>query len=102
MLIVPNLDNLQLWARHKGVVFSDNRTLLENPETIAKIEREMQKQLRELAHFEMPKKVILLEKDFTVDSGELTPTMKVKRRVVEKNYQDRIEALYAEPGPLTD
>jgi long-chain acyl-CoA synthetase len=102
MLIVPNLDNLQLWARHKGVVFSDKRTLLENPETIAKIEREKQKQLRELAHFEMPKKVILLEKDFTVDSGELTPTMKVKRRVVEKNYQDRIEALYAEPGPLTD
>jgi long-chain acyl-CoA synthetase len=47
----------------------------------------------------MPKKVILLEKDFTVESGELTPTMKVKRRVVEKNYQDQIEELYAEPAP---
>jgi long-chain acyl-CoA synthetase len=96
MLIVPNLENLKAWAQHKGVTFSDNRTLLENPEVVEKMEREMQVVLRELAHFEMPKKVILLEKDFTVESGELTPTMKVKRRVVEKNYKDRIEALYAE------
>ena len=102
MLIVPNLDNLKLWAQRKGVIFSDDKTLLENPETQAKMEQEMQKQLRELAHFEMPKKVILLEKDFTVEGGELTPTMKVKRRVVEKNYKDRIEALYAEPISLTD
>jgi long-chain acyl-CoA synthetase len=97
MLIVPNLGNLTAWARHKGVTFADNRTLLENPMVVEKMEREMQVVLRDLAHFEMPKKVILLEKDFTVESGELTPTMKVKRRVVEKNYKDRIEALYAEP-----
>ena len=100
MLIVPNLDNLKTWAQQKGLTFSDNRTLLENPEAVSKMEQEMQKQLRELAHFEMPKKVILLEKDFTVEGGELTPTMKVKRRVVEKNYRDRIEALYAEPAPV--
>ena len=99
MLIVPNLENLKQWAQQKGVTFSDYRTLLANPETLAKMEQEMQKQLRELAHFEMPKKVILVEKDFTVESGELTPTMKVKRRVVEKNYKDRIEALYSEPAP---
>jgi long-chain acyl-CoA synthetase len=99
MLIVPNLDNLRQWAQHKGLTFSDDTTLLENPETVAKMEREMQKQLRELAHFEMPKKVILLARDFTVENGELTPTMKVKRRVVEKKYKDRIEALYAEPAP---
>ena len=99
MLIVPNLENLRGWAQHKGVIFSDTRTLLENPKVVEKMEREMQVMLRELAHFEMPKKVILLEKDFTVESGELTPTMKVKRRVVETNYKDRIEALYAEPAP---
>jgi long-chain acyl-CoA synthetase len=99
MLIVPNMENLRQWAQHKGLTFVDDRTLLENPEAVAKMEREMQKTLRELAHYEMPKKVILIEKDFTVESGELTPTMKVKRRVVEKNYQERIEALYAEPAP---
>jgi long-chain acyl-CoA synthetase len=99
MLIVPNMDNLKAWAQRKGLNFVDDKSLLENPEAVAKMEQEMQKNLRELAHFEMPKKVILLQRDFSVESGELTPTMKVKRRVVEKNYKDRIEALYAEPAP---
>ena len=97
MLIVPNIDNLKDWARTTGVNFVDDKSLIENPQAVAKLEQEMQKNLRDLAHFEMPKKIILLQRDFSVESGELTPTMKVKRRVVEKNYQDRIEALYAEP-----
>ena len=53
--------------------------------------------LRDLAHFEMPKKVMLLSHDFSIEGGELTPTLKVKRRVVERNYQRQIEALYSEP-----
>ena len=57
--------------------------------------------LRDLAQFEMPKKVVLLEQDFTIESGELTPTLKVKRRVVEKNYQAIIDATYAEGDALT-
>jgi long-chain acyl-CoA synthetase len=44
----------------------------------------------------MPKKVLLLTRDFSIESGELTPTLKVKRRVVEKKYHDRSETLYAE------
>jgi long-chain acyl-CoA synthetase len=97
MLLVPNMDNLKEWARTRGVTFVDDKSLLENPETVAKMEREMVKNLRDLAHFEMPKKVLLLVRDFSIESGELTPTMKVKRRVVEKNYKDQIERLYTEP-----
>ena len=52
--------------------------------------------LRDLASYETPKKFLLLEDDFTIESGELTPTLKVKRRVVEKRYADQIERLYAE------
>ena len=44
---------------------------------------------------------MLLEQDFTIESGELTPTLKVKRRVVEKNYQSIIDATYAEGDALT-
>jgi long-chain acyl-CoA synthetase len=91
------MDNLKEWARTRGVTFVDDKSLLENPETVAKMEREMVKNLRDLAHFEMPKKVLLLVRDFSIESGELTPTMKVKRRVVEKNYKDQIERLYTEP-----
>jgi long-chain acyl-CoA synthetase len=59
------------------------------------MEREVMGSLRELAKFEMPKKVILLENDFTIEAGELTPTLKVKRRVVEKRYKDLIDRVYA-------
>jgi len=52
-------------------------------------------ELRDLAKFEVPKRVILLEHDFTIESGELTPTLKVKRRVVEKRYKDVVDRAYA-------
>ena len=61
----------------------------------AKVEREVMSTLRDLAKFETPKKVLLLENDFTIESGELTPTLKVKRRVVEQHYKDKIDAAYA-------
>jgi long-chain acyl-CoA synthetase len=50
--------------------------------------------LRDLASYETPKKLVLLKDDFTIESGELTPTLKVKRRVVEKKYASEIEAAY--------
>ena len=55
--------------------------------------------LRDLAKFEMPKKIVLLERDFTIESGELTPTLKVKRRAVEKNYKAVIDRVYADADP---
>jgi long-chain acyl-CoA synthetase len=44
----------------------------------------------------MPKKVVLIDRDFTIESGELTPSLKVKRRQVEKNYKDLIDRVYAQ------
>ncbi len=52
--------------------------------------------LRVLAQFEMPKKLLILARDFTVEAGELTPTLKVRRRVVEEHNRTAIEALYLE------
>ena len=97
MLVVPNFDNLEAWARHKGLTFADRPALARLPEARGKVEREVLKVLRDLAHFEVPKKFIIIERDFTIESGELTPKMSVKRRVVEKNYAAQIEAAYAEP-----
>jgi long-chain acyl-CoA synthetase len=66
------------------------------PEVRQKIEREVRMTLRDLAQFEMPKKLLLLARDFTVESGELTPTLKVRRRIVEERQRTAIEALYLE------
>ena len=94
MIVVPNLDRLKAWAAHKGLIAPDERTLLALPEVGAKMDREVRKTLRDLAQFEIPKKLLLVPTDFSLEGGELTPTLKVKRRVVERNYASQIEELY--------
>ena len=95
ILIVPNFDNLERWAQERSLTYGSRGQLIELADVQAKVEREVMSMLSHLARFETPKKVVLLEKDFTIESGELTPTLKVKRRVVEKNYKDKIDAAYA-------
>ncbi|HTC24343.1 MAG TPA: hypothetical protein VK688_08280, partial [Gemmatimonadales bacterium] len=73
---------------------TDERGLLALPEVGSKMDREVRKTLRDLAQFEIPKKLLLVPTDFSLESGELTPTLKVKRRVVERNYANQIEELY--------
>ncbi len=102
MLVVPNLENLRTWAQTKSLAASTDAELMALPEAAEKIEREVKKSLRDLAHFEMPKKVLLIARDFTIEGGELTPTLKVKRRVVEKNYSGMIESAYGDTSMKTD
>jgi long-chain acyl-CoA synthetase len=99
LLVAPDMQNLRAWAAGRKLGFTDDASLLALPEVKAHMEREVRKPLRDLAQFEMPKKVLLLEHDFSMERGEMTPTLKVKRRVVERNYREQIEALYAEPAP---
>ena len=63
------------------------------------MEREVFGMLPDLASYETPKKILLLENDFTIENGDLTPTLKVRRRIVEKKYQRQIDALYQEHAP---
>ena len=96
MLVVPSFETLERWAAERKLPYRTRRELIDLPDVQAKVEREVMGQLRDLAKFEMPKKVLLVEHDFTIEGGELTPTLKVKRRVVERKYQERIDRLYAE------
>jgi len=94
VLIVPNWEQLEKWARIKNLLWTQRSQLLEMPIVHAKIEKEVYARLQDLAKFETPKKVALLEHDFSVERGELTPTLKVKRRVIDKTYRDVIDRLY--------
>src|ERR687896_564460 len=100
MLIVPNWDNLEKWARHKNLSWTTRAELLRNPAVKEKMEREGLGECQNLALFEMPKRIGLLEHEFSIDRGELTPTLKVKRRVVDKTYKSLIDALYEEEKEL--
>ena len=102
MLIVPNPELLKAWAARHGLPADDLERLVRLPDVHTKLEREVRKTLRDLAQFEMPKKFLLLPRDFSVEGGELTPTLKVRRRIVEERHKAAIEALYAEaPGHVS-
>jgi long-chain acyl-CoA synthetase len=99
MLVVPNLDRLKAWAAHKKLLAPDDPSLLQLPEVQEKMDREVRKTLRDLAQYEVPKKLLLIPREFSIEAGELTPKLSVKRRVVEQRYSGQIERLYAEPDP---
>ncbi len=99
ILIVPNFDQLERWATERNLTYASQGELIRLADVHAKMEREVMGGLRDLAKFEMPKKVVLIERDFTIESGELTPSLKVKRRQVEKNHKDVIDRVYAEADP---
>jgi long-chain acyl-CoA synthetase len=96
LLIVPNFEQLEAWAKRGNLLWTDRAQLLAMPTVQAKMNKEVFGELEGLAHFEAPKKIALLEHDFSLDRGELTPTQKVKRRVVDKNYKEIIDSLYRE------
>jgi long-chain acyl-CoA synthetase len=96
MLVVPNQTTLTAWAEGQKIKAENFEALLQLPETQSKMDREVRTTLRDQASFEVPKRLLLLPHDFTVESGELTPTLKIKRRVVEQHHRLAIEALYAQ------
>jgi long-chain acyl-CoA synthetase len=94
VLVVPNWESLEKWAKVHNILWTDRAQLLAMPTIRAKMEKEVMAEVEGLAHFEMPKKIGLLEHDFSIERGELTPTLKVKRRIIDKSYKPLIDSLY--------
>ena len=95
-LIVPSFETLEKYAAEQGISFRSHKELCQNSKVIELIQKEVEAVNKDLASYESIKKFILVDQPFTIESGELTPSLKVKRKIVEKNYQEQIDALYAE------
>jgi long-chain acyl-CoA synthetase len=93
-LVVPNFEALEAWARSQGLAFKGREELIGRPEVVAHYEQIIQEMTPDLAQFEKIKKIALVPREFTLEAGELTPTLKVRRRVVEDKYKDVIDRLY--------
>ncbi|MDQ6925465.1 MAG: long-chain fatty acid--CoA ligase, partial [Candidatus Eremiobacteraeota bacterium] len=78
ILVVPNWETLEAWAAANGVTWKARADLLVHPDARRKMEEEVRGKFAGLARFEPPKKIVLLEHDFSIERGELTPTLKVK------------------------
>lgn len=94
-LIVPDFEALKEYADSHKIAYSTIEELAENKLIRKLIEDELSKIQRNLANYERVRKFTLLEKPFTLETGEITPSLKIKRKVVEQLYSDKIEKMYS-------
>ncbi len=95
-LVTLEIENVKIWAEEFGLKYADPSELCTRPEVQALIESEVETLNRNLASFETVKKVRILPDEFTVTSGELTPSLKIKRKVVLTNYRALLDEMYEE------
>jgi long-chain acyl-CoA synthetase len=101
VLIRPDFDLLEKWAREAGVSFQSREDLIRNSQVIALYHALLNEVNARLAQFEKLKKFILIADDFTIANGFLTPTLKLRRRVIEERYRQQIEDLYLEAAEVS-
>ncbi len=93
-LIVPSIPNLKEWMRQKGLTFVTNEDAVNNPEVL-KLYRELIDSFNKFFnHVEQIKRFELLPNEWTIESGELTPTLKLKRKVIMEKYKDAYQRIY--------
>lgn len=93
-LIVPDFATLRAWAESQGIEGSTNQEYCANEQVVGRVMSEVSELCSDLAQFERIKKIALIGNDFSIDGGELTPTMKVRRRQVNEKYKEQIEEIY--------
>ncbi|HET7340055.1 MAG TPA: long-chain fatty acid--CoA ligase [Methylomirabilota bacterium] len=93
-LITLNADELAKFAREQGVLTSDPTALVKHPRVVERVARTVEEKNSNLQSYAKVKKFAILPGDFTQEGGELTPTLKVKRKVVSDKYKKELEALY--------
>ena len=94
-LIVPDFDELSMWATKCKIQFKNNEDLVNNPKVHEMIEKLINEYQKDLASYEQIKRFVLLPRPFSMESGELTNTLKIRRAVINKRYAKLIDAMYA-------
>jgi long-chain acyl-CoA synthetase len=95
-LIVPNWEQLHSYVELKGITEREPSELIKHPRILDLFQRQVDSHTEGLAQYERVKRIALLKDEMTIEGGELTPTLKVKRRVVDEKYRDVIDRLYDE------
>jgi len=95
-LVVPNFEKLEEYAKQNNISFEDHCDLVKKEEIVRFIQEQVDRSVPNLASYEKVKKIALLDKEFEIEKGEITPTLKVKRNIVEEKYKGIIDAMYRE------
>jgi long-chain acyl-CoA synthetase len=95
-LITLNYDAVQDYAKQSGITYADAKELAGDPSVRDLIEKEIENRNRNLARFETIKRFAIVPEEFSIDNGEITPTLKIRRRFVTQKYKEVLEAMYRE------
>lgn len=95
-LIVPDFESLKDYAKHQNIIYSSDEDLIINKQVIDFYEKELAKLGKKLANFERVRKFKLLANPFTLESGEITPSLKYRRKIIEEHYKHLIDEIYKE------
>jgi long-chain acyl-CoA synthetase len=93
-LIVPDFEALREYADARNIRYASNADLARDPLVNELMDKEISKMQRDLANYERVRRFTLLEKQFSIEDGELTPTQKIRRKVIEERYSSIIESMY--------
>lgn len=94
-LIVPGYMNLRNWLKNTGLSAPEsNEELIAMPEVINKIQKEIDRYNPLFSHTEQVKRFVLLPHEWTIDTGELTPSLKIKRKIIERKYEEQVRMIY--------
>ncbi len=93
-LIVPDFDAVKEYADRNKISYTDEDDLISKQEIYEIIEKEVSTLQKDLSNYERVRKFVLLSRPFSIDGGEITPTMKIRRKAVEEKYQNMIEEMY--------
>jgi len=94
-LIVPSYTNLEPWCAKNDITFTSHQELIRDPRVIELYKSIVDGFNPEFNHVEQVKKVTLLSEEWSIDSGELTPTGKMKRKVIMEKYKAEIDRIYS-------
>jgi long-chain acyl-CoA synthetase len=94
-LVTLDKDQIIKYASENQILFSEYSELIKNPKILALVQKTIDEVNKQLASFETIKKFVILPVDFTVESGELTPSLKVRRSFVNKRYKNELDSMYA-------
>ncbi len=98
-LIVPDFDSLRSYAQKNGIQARTDAELCRHPQIVEMMQAEVDRNSTDFAPYERVKKIALVDHDFSIGTGELTPTMKLKRKVIGEKYRPLIDSLYKTAGP---
>lgn len=95
-LIVPAYEELEKYANHKGISYSSKEDLIKNEDILSKYDQIISQSMANFGHWEQVKKFKLLPKEWTIDAGELTPKLSLKRKVILQKNEEIIKSIYSE------